>query len=91
MHNLCILFFPPELFEGDVQLGGEDSHSTVKTLDWIPGTGLFVSVKIHTVPLLEVNKIQLTCRSSFQKARQAAFKIAKTQQEPSKIYGDDGS
>lgn len=51
----------------------------VKTLDWIPGTGWFVSVKIHTVPLLEVNKIQLTCRSSFQKARQAAFKIAKTQ------------
>lgn len=46
-------------------------------------------MKIYIVPLLEINKILLISRSSFQKDRQAAFKVAKTQQEPSNIYGDE--
>lgn len=49
------------------------SPSMLKALDWIPSPGLFTSVKVHTMPLLEVNKIQLVNRSSFQKTKQTGF------------------
>lgn len=70
---ICVFYFSLLSFSKEMYSLVVRIHNTVKTLDWIPGTGLFVSVKIHTVPLLEVNKIQLTCRSSFQKVRQATF------------------